>query len=58
MGQRVLAVRVGDKYGQEYEDYLNSKIDNITWINEPFDPRVKLQWNKLIGMSYDIILDT
>lgn len=54
MGQRVLAVRVGDRYGQEYEDYLNSKIDNITWINEPFDPRVKLQWNKLTGMSYDI----
>ena len=54
MGQRVLAVRVGDKYGQEYEDYLNSKIDNITWVNEPFDPRVKLQWNKLIGMSYNI----
>lgn len=54
MGQQVLAVRIGDKYGQEYEDYLNNKIDNITWIREPFDPRVKLQWNKLVGMSLDI----
>ena len=54
MGQKVLAVRIGDKYGPEHEEYINSKIPNVEWIHESFDPRVKLQWNKLIGMSYDI----
>jgi len=62
MGTKVLAVRIGDKYGPEYEDYFNSKIKNIIWINKPFDERVKLQWNKLYGMSLDteeplVILD-
>ena len=54
MGQRVLAVRIGDKYGPEHEEYINSKIPNVEWIHEPFDPRVKLQWNKLYPMSLDI----
>jgi len=59
---KVFAVRIGDRYGKEYEDYLNSKIPNITWIHEPFDNRVLLQWNKLFPMNlgYDkpvVVLD-
>ena len=50
--QRVFAVRVGDKYGPHYEDYINSKIPNVTWIKkEVVGPR---QWNKLYPMSLDI----
>ena len=51
---KILCVRIGNKYGPEYEDYINSKLDNVIWIREPFDERVKFQWNKLIGMTYDI----
>jgi hypothetical protein len=50
--QRVFAVRIGDKYGPHYEDYINSKIPNVTWIRE--ESIGKLQWNKLIPMSLDI----
>ena len=50
--QRVFAVRVGDKYGPHYEEYINSKIPNVTWIKEEVvGPR---QWNKLYPMSLDI----
>jgi len=50
--QRVFAVRVGDKYGAHYEDYINSKIPNVTWIREELvGPK---QWNKLWPMSLDI----
>ena len=49
--QRVFAVRIGDKYGPHYEDYINSKIPNVTWIREESIGR--LQWNKLIPMSSD-----
>ena len=52
MGTRVYAVRTGDKYGPEYEDYINSKIPNVTWIRE--EKIGKAQWNKLIPMSLDI----
>lgn len=51
---RIFCVRIGNKYGPEYEDYINSKIPGVEWIHEPFDPRVKLQWNKLYPMSLDI----
>lgn len=51
MAQQVFAVRIGDKYGPEFQDYINSKIPCMNWIREPFDPRVKLQWNKLYPMS-------
>jgi len=50
--QRVFAVRIGDKYGPHYEDYINSKIPNVTWIRE--ESIGKLQWNKLIPMSLNI----
>jgi len=52
METKVFAVRVGDKYGPHYEDYINSKIPNVTWIREELvGPK---QWNKLWPMSLDI----
>lgn len=52
MAIRIFCVRIGDKYGPEYEDYINSKLPNVTWIREEFIGR--LQWNKLIPMSMDL----
>jgi len=49
---KVFAVRVGDKYGIEYETYLKSKLD-ITFINEDEHPFI-LQWNKMRFMEMDI----
>jgi len=52
---RIFCVRIGDKYDIIYEEYLNKKIEDIgykiTWIREPFDDRVMLQWNKLQVMQ-------
>ena len=52
MGTRVYAVRTGDKYGQDVEDYINSKIPDVHWIKE--ETIGKHQWNKLVPMSLDI----
>jgi len=52
MGTRVYAVRTGDKYGPQYERYIDSKIPNVTWIRE--ETIGKHQWNKLIPMSLNI----
>ena len=51
----IIAVRIGDKYGLEYEDYLNNKLSkyNIIWIREPYHPQVTLQWNKMWGMQLE-----
>ena len=51
----ILCIRIGDKYGPEYEDYLNKKLKGHTihWIHEPYDDRVTLQWNKMWGMQLD-----
>ena len=46
MAVKVFAVRVGNRYGSEYEDYLRSKIPNIQFLNEEKEA-FKLQWNKL-----------
>ena len=53
---KIFCVRIGEKYGQEYETYINEKLSryDITWIREPFDSRIKLQWNKMYAMSKDI----
>ena len=50
---KVFAVRVRDKYDQGVEDYINSKISNVTWIRDEL-PGVDLQWNKLRVMNMDI----
>tara|TARA_B100000131_G_scaffold321686_1_gene373256 strand:+ start:24370 stop:25041 length:672 start_codon:yes stop_codon:yes gene_type:complete len=53
---KIFCVRIGDKYGIDYEDYIDSKflIHEVNWIRKPFDDRVKLQWNKMYPMSLDI----
>lgn len=49
---KVFAVRVGNKYGPEYEDYLKSKLD-ITFLNEEKE-NFMLQWNKIHFFNLDI----
>jgi hypothetical protein len=53
---KIFAVRIGNKYGPEYETYLKNKLPeyDLNWIREPFDPRVQLQWNKMSVMNMDI----
>jgi hypothetical protein len=51
---KIYIVRIGDKYGPEYEDYMEKKLGDdyeIVWIREPYDNSVKLQWNKMSVMS-------
>ena len=50
---KVFAVRIGDKYGQDVEDYIESKLSNVTWIRDEL-PGVQLQWNKLRVMNMNI----
>jgi len=53
---KIIAVRIGDRYGPEYETYLESKLPQheFIWIREPIREDVQLQWNKMYGMSLDI----
>lgn len=53
---KVFCVRIGDKYGPEYEAYIEAKLAKyeVCWIRETFHPRVQLQWNKMLPMSLDI----
>jgi len=53
---KVFCVRIGDKYGVEYEKYINTKLQDyeVVWIREPFRDDVALQWNKMLPMSIDI----
>jgi hypothetical protein len=53
---KVFCVRIGDKYGIEYEEYINRKLSDyeVIWIREPFRADVALQWNKLLPMSLDL----
>ncbi len=52
MGTKVFALRIGEKFGQDVEDYINSKIPNVTWIRDELDG-VRLQWNKMRVMNMD-----
>ena len=56
MEMKIVAVRIGDKYGKEYETYLENKLSKyeLIWIREPYDERVILQWNKMWGMQLEI----
>jgi len=51
----IVCVRIGDKYGPEYEEYLERKLSkhNIIWIREPYHEKVTLQWNKMWGMQME-----
>ena len=53
---KIVAVRIGDRYGPEYETYLESKLPEyeFIWVREPIRDDVLLQWNKMYGMSLDI----
>ena len=53
---KIVAVRIGDKYGPEYETYLESKLPEheFIWVREAYHPEVVLQWNKMWGMQLDI----
>jgi hypothetical protein len=53
---KVFCVRIGDKYSKKYEEYIDGKLGKyeVIWIREPFADGVKLQWNKMLPMSYDI----
>ena len=50
---RIFAVRIGKKFGQDVEDYINSKLPNDTWIRDSL-PGVNLQCNKMRVMNMDI----
>lgn len=53
---KVFCVRIGTKYGREYEDYINRKLKghDVHWIREPYHPHIPLQWNKLKVFDMDI----
>ena len=50
---KIFAVRIGNKFGQDVEDYINSKLPNVTWIRDEIDG-VRLQWNKMRVMNMDL----
>ena len=51
----IIAIRIGEKYGPEYERYLEEKLPNhnFIWIREQYHDKVTLQWNKMWGMQMD-----
>ena len=53
---KIFAVRIGTKYGSEYETYLEERLPeyDFHWIREPYYHGVQLQWNKMWVMSLDI----
>jgi len=53
---KIFCVRIGDKYGPQYEKYLEEKLPeyDFHWIRTPYDRRVQLQWNKMAIMNMDI----
>ena len=53
---KIFAVRIGTKYGPEYETYLEKRLPeyDFHWIREPYHKEVELQWNKMWVMSLDI----
>lgn len=50
---KIICVRIGDRYGPEYEEYIENKLSDydIHWIRE--ETIGLLQWNKLEGMNWD-----
>jgi hypothetical protein len=52
---KIIAVRIGERYGPEYETYLESKLPEyeFVWVREPINDQIMLQWNKMIGMTLD-----
>ena len=50
---KIFAIRIGEKYGIEYENYLKNKLPDydLQFIKEPINSKIQLQWNKMYGMS-------
>ena len=46
---KLVTVRIGNKYGPEYETYLEKKLPDyeFIWVREPIRDDVLLQWNKM-----------
>lgn len=53
---KIFAVRIGDRYGLEYEKYLERKLPEyeLNWIREPIQDDILMQWNKMSVMNMDI----
>jgi len=53
---KIFCVRIGEKYGPEYETYLEEKLPQheFHWIRRAFHPGVMLQWNKMMPMGMPI----
>ena len=53
---KIFAVRIGDRYGPEYESYLQAKLPEyeFNWIREPIQHDILMQWNKMVVMNMDI----
>jgi len=53
---KIICVRIGERYGPEYETYLEEKLPEyeFIWIRKPYNDKVLLQWNKMWGMQLDI----
>jgi len=52
---KIVCVRIGERYGPEYEEYLESKLPEyeFIWVREELQPNIKLQWNKIYAMTLD-----
>ena len=53
---KIFCIRLGNKLGQLYEEYLKEKLFeyDFTCIREPYNKKVLHQWNKLYLMNLDI----
>ena len=53
---KIVIVRIGDKYGPEYETYLKKKLSDyeLIWIHKPIQDNIWYQWNKMAAMNLDI----
>ena len=48
---KIYCVSIGEKYGPEFEKYLENKLGKIIWIRDQIASNFKLQWNKMYPMS-------
>jgi len=50
---KIYCLRIGNKYGPEYEDYINEKLKDyeVVWIRESYEKSIALQWNKMQCMA-------
>ena len=53
---KIFAVRIGDRYGPEYEEYLQRSLPEyeFVWIRKPIHEKVLMQWNKMYAMNTGI----